>query len=268
MLFCAPCYDWPGYSDEAWYKGRRRWRWFCQLYFWFSSGRLSSRQPVPTNSPAPILGSPLYSVSRQNAKIIITNLCYNPVVTTLEYTHLCRVLPNGWISSAARVIAVIQLTVSLVKLSGGYIQEVKDARIEILSLQRSIEGVKGTLQDLQKSIQSDEGKTPPELEYSCRYWIYHLEQSQVLSRSAIEQVRLFLQRHFLYRVEAMSLLRLISEVVGILDLLYTFMEISNRVDSYCDYNSYWYFLGRLRFYNRWLSMWYKALCSEKSPDNR
>jgi hypothetical protein len=49
------------------------------------------------------------------------------------------------ISSAASVIAVIELTGSLVKLCGGYIQEVKDARDEILSLQRSIEGIQGTL---------------------------------------------------------------------------------------------------------------------------
>ncbi|CEO59702.1 hypothetical protein PMG11_04369 [Penicillium brasilianum] len=62
------------------------------------------------------------------------------------------------VSAAASVIAVIQLTGSLVKLCGGYIQEVKDARDEIYSLNRSIEGIEGTLQDLQKSLQSDDGK--------------------------------------------------------------------------------------------------------------
>lgn len=61
------------------------------------------------------------------------------------------------ISSAASVIAVIELTGSLIKLCGGYIQEVKDARVEILSLQRSIEGIKGTIQDLQISVQGDDG---------------------------------------------------------------------------------------------------------------
>lgn len=65
------------------------------------------------------------------------------------------------ISSAASVIAIIELTGSIVKLCGGYIQEVKDARIEIFSLQRSIEGIKGTIQDLQKSIQNDDGKALP-----------------------------------------------------------------------------------------------------------
>ncbi|KAJ6070722.1 hypothetical protein N7467_012041 [Penicillium canescens] len=60
----------------------------------------------------------------------------------------------------------------------------------------------------------------PALQYSCRYWIHHLEQSQAVS-SGIEDVRLFLQKHFLHWVEVMSLLGLISEVVGMLDLLHT-----------------------------------------------
>ncbi|KAL4756623.1 WD40 repeat domain-containing protein [Aspergillus foveolatus] len=52
---------------------------------------------------------------------------------------------------------------------------------------------------------------PPELQYSCRYWIYHLKQ----------RCGLFLQKHFLHWMEVMSLLGLISEVVGMLDFLYT-----------------------------------------------
>ncbi|KAJ6047584.1 hypothetical protein N7460_003731 [Penicillium canescens] len=63
---------------------------------------------------------------------------------------------------------------------------------------------------------------PPELQYSCRYWIHHLEQSRALS-SEIEDVLLFLQKHFLHWVEAMSLLDLISEVVGMLDHFRTFI---------------------------------------------
>ncbi|KAJ5435561.1 hypothetical protein N7445_006446 [Penicillium cf. griseofulvum] len=65
------------------------------------------------------------------------------------------------LSSAASVIAVIQLTGSLVKLCGGYIQEVKDARDQIFTLQRAIAGLQGTLQDLQKFLQSNDGKALP-----------------------------------------------------------------------------------------------------------
>lgn len=65
------------------------------------------------------------------------------------------------LSSAAGVIAVIQLTGSLVKLCGGYIQEMKGARDEIFTLQRAIAGLQGTLQDLQKFLQSNDGKALP-----------------------------------------------------------------------------------------------------------
>jgi hypothetical protein len=61
---------------------------------------------------------------------------------------------------------------------------------------------------------------PPELQYSCRFWINHLEQSQPLP-SELVNIRLFLQEHFLHWVEAMSLLGFISEVVGMLDHFYT-----------------------------------------------
>jgi hypothetical protein len=66
---------------------------------------------------------------------------------------------------------------------------------------------------------------PPELRYSCHYWVYHLKHSRGLS-SEIEEVRLFLGKHFLHWMEAMSLLGLISEVVGILDLLRTITSVS------------------------------------------
>jgi hypothetical protein len=72
---------------------------------------------------------------------------------------------------------------------------------------------------------------PPEVQYSCRYWIYHIKQSRA-SSSEIEDVRLFLQTHFLPWVEAMSLLGLISEVLGMLDILHTVIIVSNLVDSY------------------------------------
>jgi SMC interacting uncharacterized protein involved in chromosome segregation len=62
------------------------------------------------------------------------------------------------LSSAASVIAVIQLTGSLVKLCGGYIQEVRNAREEILTLQRAITGLQDTLQGLQNNLQENKAK--------------------------------------------------------------------------------------------------------------
>jgi hypothetical protein len=72
---------------------------------------------------------------------------------------------------------------------------------------------------------------PLELQYSCRYWIHHLKQSQDPS-SEREYVRLFLQKHFLHWVEVMTLLGLISEVVGMLDLLHMVILVSTVVHSY------------------------------------
>ncbi|PGG95363.1 hypothetical protein AJ79_10103, partial [Helicocarpus griseus UAMH5409] len=71
---------------------------------------------------------------------------------------------------------------------------------------------------------------PSDLQYSCRYWIQHLEQSQPLS-SEIEDVRPFLQKHFLHWLEAMSLLGFISEVIGMLDLLHTDILAQGNNDS-------------------------------------
>lgn len=59
---------------------------------------------------------------------------------------------------------------------------------------------------------------PPELQYACRYWAHHLIQCTDLI-SMMPDALLFLQRHFLHWVEAMSLLSLISEVSWILNRL-------------------------------------------------
>lgn len=70
----------------------------------------------------------------------------------------------------------------------------------------------------------------PYLQYSCRYWVYHLEQSQASDlASEIGSVQLFLQKHLLHWVEVMSLLGLISEVVSMLNLLADIIPVSNIV---------------------------------------
>ncbi|CAI7644813.1 unnamed protein product [Penicillium crustosum] len=68
---------------------------------------------------------------------------------------------------------------------------------------------------------------PPELKYACRYWAHHLVQCTDLP-SMIHNVYQFLQVHFLHWVEAMSLLRLTSAVLGILDLLQTAISVSSE----------------------------------------
>jgi hypothetical protein len=57
------------------------------------------------------------------------------------------------LSSAASVIAVIQLTGSIVKICGSYLQEAKDARDQIFALQRTVAGLESILQKLNELLQ-------------------------------------------------------------------------------------------------------------------
>jgi hypothetical protein len=52
------------------------------------------------------------------------------------------------LSTAASIIAVVQVTGSIVKICGGYIKRVKDARKDILSLQHEVVGLTGLLEKL------------------------------------------------------------------------------------------------------------------------
>lgn len=65
----------------------------------------------------------------------------------------------------------------------------------------------------------------PELQYSCRYWAHHLTQSRD-TLAAMDDALSFLQKHFLHWIEAMSILGLASEVVGIIDLLQSALPVS------------------------------------------
>ncbi|KAK4928995.1 hypothetical protein LTR66_016191, partial [Elasticomyces elasticus] len=65
------------------------------------------------------------------------------------------------VSAAASVIGVIQLTGSIVKLCGGYLQEMKNAREDIIALQRSIAGLEGTVQKLFEFLQGPDATNLP-----------------------------------------------------------------------------------------------------------
>jgi hypothetical protein len=66
---------------------------------------------------------------------------------------------------------------------------------------------------------------PPELQYSCRYWAQHLVQSQDPVTELVNTFS-FLKVHFLHWVEAMSLLGIISDVVGVIKGLQSVIQVS------------------------------------------
>ena len=66
---------------------------------------------------------------------------------------------------------------------------------------------------------------PEELKYSCRYWAYHLEQGRD-HITGIDDILLFLERHVLHWFEAMSLLGILSESIGILNTLQSAIKVN------------------------------------------
>lgn len=72
---------------------------------------------------------------------------------------------------------------------------------------------------------------PPELQYSCRYWVHRLTQSNDVA-AAIADIFLFLQEHFMHWMEAMSLLGVVSEVLEIIDQLQLVIRVSFYRKSY------------------------------------
>ncbi|KAK6356102.1 hypothetical protein TWF718_000477 [Orbilia javanica] len=75
----------------------------------------------------------------------------------------------------------------------------------------------GTLQsDVSKDIIDE--KLSPELQYACRYWIHHLEQSGVHLNGKIK-VYSFLKQHLLHWIEAISLLGDMATVIDRINIL-------------------------------------------------
>ncbi|KAL4763396.1 NACHT and WD repeat domain-containing protein [Aspergillus foveolatus] len=59
---------------------------------------------------------------------------------------------------------------------------------------------------------------PPALQYTCRYWVYHLTQGS-LSAKTIDWILPFLEEHFLHWLEVMAILGIISECLNAVDTL-------------------------------------------------
>jgi hypothetical protein len=66
----------------------------------------------------------------------------------------------------------------------------------------------------------------PELQYSCRFWAQHLVRCKD-QNSVIYDAFLFLQKHFLHWMEAMSILGLSSEISGIINLLQSAIHVGS-----------------------------------------
>lgn len=61
---------------------------------------------------------------------------------------------------------------------------------------------------------------PSELQYACRYWVYHLKKSKSCISDFNSQIHRFLEKRFLYWVEALSLIAKVSESVTMIVTLH------------------------------------------------
>lgn len=67
---------------------------------------------------------------------------------------------------------------------------------------------------------------PAHIQYASRYWVSHLEQSRERIRDG-DQVHTFLKYHFLHWLEALSLIGKISEVITMISILRTLVEVGD-----------------------------------------
>ena len=72
---------------------------------------------------------------------------------------------------------------------------------------------------------------PADIQYSCRYWVHHLEQSgrHISDEDAVDA---FLREHFLHWLEALSLMGKISDCISLIDILRSLADVSYSASQY------------------------------------
>ncbi len=72
--------------------------------------------------------------------------------------------------------------------------------------------------------QTIDAALPPEVQYACRYWVYHWKESKCRIRDG-DLVNSFLTGHLLHWLEALGLLERISESIGMVDDLLGLLDV-------------------------------------------
>ena len=67
----------------------------------------------------------------------------------------------------------------------------------------------------------------PEIQYACQYWIQHVEHGNIPIHDQ-DNVHMFLQKHFLHWLEAMSLMSRLAEVIKQLRVLQSLVSVSDH----------------------------------------
>jgi NACHT domain len=71
---------------------------------------------------------------------------------------------------------------------------------------------------------------PLNIQYACRYWVYHLQRSKIDIYDN-GQVHIFLQKHFLHWLEALSLIGNLSDGIGVVRTFESILIVSDSINS-------------------------------------
>lgn len=69
---------------------------------------------------------------------------------------------------------------------------------------------------------------PPDVEYSCRYWVHHLNYYQSLNAAEISEIYCLLKENLLRWLQSMSSLGRAPETVPMIDALTALIQVSFR----------------------------------------
>jgi hypothetical protein len=69
---------------------------------------------------------------------------------------------------------------------------------------------------------------PLHVQYACRYWIHHLQESNIDSRD-YSNIQIFLRKHFLHWLEALAVMGCMSEGVLMIKILDSMLPVSESV---------------------------------------
>ncbi|KFY30639.1 hypothetical protein V493_01778 [Pseudogymnoascus sp. VKM F-4281 (FW-2241)] len=99
-------------------------------------------------------------------------------------------------------------------------------------LQRLFKGLKRDICNLQvpEKLRSDvdrqtiDANLPPDIQYACQYWVYHLKEGSGIICDD-DEVYKFLKCHFLHWLEALSLIQRLSESIGMINDLIAMLKL-------------------------------------------
>jgi hypothetical protein len=66
---------------------------------------------------------------------------------------------------------------------------------------------------------------PLHIQYACRFWVYHLQQSDI-EACDWQSIHIFLEHYFLYWIEALAIMRCISDGVYMINILDLMLRVS------------------------------------------